>query len=477
VRRVFIAAAVAIIAAGAVAGILVRYPDGIPEIMQRLFSPAEPLSRESWTLAFYLAGDNSLERDQLENLREICEGSPAVADTPVVVFIDRDDDISRDSPLTAWKGSRLFVVTKKDYLDVIRSPIDVDIPRSVEAGRFERSITARLQDPRDRDFILEHYEKKGGYYVLGRHGRETGERIRAVLAEKPGYLLPLRGREHANLDAVDGRTLSRFVRYVKDNFPSERYLLCIAGHGSGWFGNAAGILPQAENRSGEYFRGFEIQGLRQALQDEPVDVLVLDMCSMGDIETAWELKDCTRYLVSNQTAVPTMGLDYTLLLRRLGRRQALTPQDIAGDAVEAYRDTYGGFRQFALSAAALDLGDDFEAFVESFQRAVSDPALLPAIRKAGRDARSIPGRHRSRYPMIDLLPLAGALGDAELESLSSRRQFMIRHAAVNSELTGISVYLPATAEDRLLHEYAETSFARDFPRGWVSVLPGLLADR
>ncbi len=465
--------AVVIAAAGAIA--LILNPDMTAGLLNGLPLHRTTQDQESWTLAFYLAGDNSLERDQIKNLSEICAGSPAVSGAPIVAFVDRDDDVSHDSILSAWKGTRLFLVTQEDYLKVIRTPVSVDIPRSVDAKRFERAILGRLENEGDRIFLSGCYTRQGSRYVLEQSDPLARERIRALLDRQAGYLLPLRGG-HVNLDATDAGTLSRFVHFVKDNFPSDRVLLCITGHGNGWF---AGETPQhPDDRSADYAQNFEIASLRQALAKNPVDVLVLDMCSMGDIETAWELRECARYLVVNQTAIPTMGLDYAMLLKRLGQRAEWTPEGVAHDVVEAYRDTYGDSSQFDISATALELGEDFHAFVRSFQRAVGDPDRLPVIRRAALEAGFIPGRHQGRYPMADLLPLASALGDPELDSLMSKKRFVVNHAAINSSLSGISLYLPSSAENLQQHQegYARTSFARDFPHGWVSVLPGLAAD-
>ncbi len=465
----------AVMIAAAGSGALILNPDMADRLLTQLSLSGAAPDRESWTLAFYLAGDNSLERDQVKNLREICAGSPAVAGAPIVVFADRDDDLARDSILSAWKGTRLFLVTEEDYLKVIRKPVSVDIPLSVDVDRFERAILGRLQDQEDRAFLSGCYTRQGSRYILKERGSEIRERIRALLDRQAGYLLPLRGG-HVNLDATDAGTLSRFVHFVKDNFPSDRVLLCITGHGNGWF--AGETPPPSDNRSAEYAKNFEIASLRQALAENPVDVLVLDMCSMGDIETAWELRQCARHLVGNQTAIPAMGLDYTMLLKRLGQRAAWTPRDMAHDVVEAYRDTYGDSRQFAISATALDLGEDFHAFVHSFHQAVGDSGRLSIMRKAAREARFIPGRHRDRYPMVDLLPLVSALGDPELDSLVLEKRFVVNHAAINSSLSGISLYLPSSTQCRQQHQesYARTSFARDFPHGWVSVLPGISAD-
>ncbi len=474
-KRLFLAAAFVIATAGS--GVLILSPDMAGRPLTQLPLSGTSPARESWTLAFYLAGDNSLERDQIKNLREICAGSQAVAGAPIVVFVDRDDDVSRDSILSAWKGTRLFVVTDEDYLKVIRKPVFVDIPRFVDADRFERAILARLENQRDRDFLSGCYTRQGNRYLLKECDPATRERIRVLLDRRAEYLLPLKGGGHVNLDATGAGTLSRFVHFVKDNFPSDRILLCITGHGNGWFPGETAQPPA--NRSAEYAKNFEIASLRQALAGNPVDVLVLDMCSMADIETAWELRECARYLVGNQTAIPTMGLNYTMFLERLGQRAAWTPEDMAHDAADAYRDTYGDSRQFDISAAAFDLGESFRVFVRSFQRAAGDPQMLTAIRKAAREARPIPGRHRNRYPMADLLPLVSALGDPELDSLLSEKRFVVNHTAVNSSLSGISLYLPSSTEclQRQQKGYAETSFARDFPHGWASILPALPADR
>ncbi|MDI9525427.1 MAG: hypothetical protein QM299_00290, partial [Pseudomonadota bacterium] len=220
--------AVVIAAAGATA--LMLNPDMTAGLLNGLPLHGTTPDQESWTLAFYLAGDNSLERDQIKNLREICAGSPAVAGAPIVAFVDRDDDVSRDSILSAWKGTRLFLVTQEDYLKVIKTPVSVDIPRSVDAQRFERAILGRLENEEDRVFLSGCYTRQGSRYVLEQSDPLARERIRALLDRQAGYLLPLRGG-HVNLDATDAGTLSRFVHFVKDNFPSDRVLLCITGHG------------------------------------------------------------------------------------------------------------------------------------------------------------------------------------------------------------------------------------------------------
>ncbi len=465
-RKKLVLTALLLLLAGALAGFFILRTDSRDKRPEFLPRPQGNLPHESWTFAFYLAGDNSLENDQVKNLKEICEGAPALSGADIVVFFDRNDDTRRDNIFTTWRGCRAFNITGS-YEESLKTPLTVDIPPSVDAGRFERSILKTLSDPGDKELIRKSYRKQGSRYVLTE--RKPGARalIRKILTDKAHYLLPLNGKEYANLDATDAGTLKRFVSFVKDNFVSDRYFLCMTGHSNGW--PVEGITPphHFRKRSPEFYRDFEGPSLRQALKEDPVDVLVLDTCSMADIETAWELRGCARYLVACQTPIPTMGLDYTLLLEKMGKLNALTPRDIACEAVEAYRDGYDG-TQFRLSVSALDLGAGFNAFVEKFQELAGDPSHLTALKRTLEVARYAPSPTRGKHPMADLFPIAAALGDKNLMQQTSGRTFMVNHVSIHTNLAGLSIFLPASREVYLEYEknYEATSFSRDFPHGW-----------
>lgn len=446
---------------------LSEMPRRVPDLPP---ASSKPAHRESWTFAFYLAGDNSMEAHQVENFKEICEGVPAVTDANIVVFLDRNDETSHDDVFTTWKGSRLFN-TITDYRGTVQNPVTVDIPASVDAERFERSILHVLKEAKHRDLLMKSYEKRGSRYYLIEQDPYIRASIRKALREEAGYLLPLEGKAYANLVAVDADTLSRFMNYVKDTFVTDRYLLCITGHSNGWFVEENTPPPSPKNNPPEYFQDWEVHSLQKALTHDPVDVLLLDMCSMGDIETAWALKDCAGYLVSHQTAIPTMGLDYTRYFERLGRLKGLSPRDVAYQAVEAYKDTYAG-SQFTLSAVALDLGTEFRSFVRSLQKAILESSNHSTFIEAIKEAHYVSGRTRFTHPMADLFPLAAALGSRDLSQQSYRRSFVVNHASVNTDLTGLSLYLPYSREAYIRHRdsYIQTPFAHDFPGGWASVL-------
>jgi len=432
-----------------------------------------PVSGKKWTLAFYFAGENSLENDHVKNLKELCRGVSSVKDASVVAFMDRDDDIRLENAFTAWKGSRAFIIDR-GFKEVVKNPVVVPVPQSIKHSRF-KNILASLTEESSRKLLAESYLEKDGRYVLKKRDASRKEHIRHILTDQAGYLLPLNGKEYANLNATRAATLAAFLSFVKDNFISEHYALFIAGHGNGWFIEDRPAEKHGSEYPDEYFKDIEVPMIQDALMHEPVDVLVLDICFMGDIETAWALKDTSRYLVFSQTSLPSMGLDYADLLNGLAGNAVLTPKDVAFETIESYRRTYEK-RNYPVSVSALELGEDFRSFVHSLQAAASDHERLPALKTAAKETPHTPSRSSNRNKMADLVSMVMNVEKTQQPSFISGISFMLSHFSVNTHAKGISIYLPLTRElyQQDSEQYARTDFARDFPEGWVKVLPQLI---
>lgn len=109
-------------------------------------------------------------------------------------------------------------------------------------------------------------------------------------------------------------TLTDFIVWGTQNFPAPHTMLSIVDHGNGW-------LPQFAQEQADVSRAISIdengthdpgdsgndtslslKELCSALDAAggPLDVLFLDACLMGMIETAYELRDCADYLVFSQ---------------------------------------------------------------------------------------------------------------------------------------------------------------------------------
>ncbi len=242
-----------------------------------------------WTLAFYLAGENSLERAQADNFREIIRGAAALSDVHVVVFFDRDESLKRETPLTSWKGTRVFRV-RAPFAETIRRPLSTTLPESIEIGRFHHLILDRLSDPAERRRVQDAYQRSGSRYVIKPSSSAQKKSLLEILEQKADYLLPLGGARTVNLQATSEKTMRQFFSFVRDHFPARHYGLFITGHGNGWYEKDP--LPPdggAGHYPAEYFQTLKSSAIAAAASRQPFDVLSLDSCLMADIETLWNL--------------------------------------------------------------------------------------------------------------------------------------------------------------------------------------------
>jgi len=133
---------------------------------------------------------------------------------------------------------------------------------------------------------------------------------------KPGgvryYLQKSHDRQHISspeikdlgqVNSRDPQTLEDFLSWGMKNFPAKNYLIFAYGHGSG----VTGLLTDEGSGPG-YMKLPEFKNaVEKAEESAGVDksqvVLGLKSCLMGQVETAYELKDTADYLLASQSAI------------------------------------------------------------------------------------------------------------------------------------------------------------------------------
>lgn len=86
------------------------------------------------------------------------------------------------------------------------------------------------------------------------------------------------------------------------------------GYGDSNEGKRKSLLTSfAEERS----REIELQDLRKVLSPIHYDYIIFDCCLMGGVEVAYELKDCADYIAFSQTEIMAVGLQYGTMMNRL----------------------------------------------------------------------------------------------------------------------------------------------------------------
>lgn len=136
-------------------------------------------------------------------------------------------------------------------------------------------------------------------------------------------------------------TLSDFIQWSQLNYPADHYALILFDHGVGLTGFGFDDHPALDTQDCPGGTAcLTQQELRQALSGiNPIDVLFIHACSMGNMETLWQLRDQVDYVVaSEQLAWPDAGHRNYIMgggeIPPIG--QQTTPQDLAVNMAKNY---------------------------------------------------------------------------------------------------------------------------------------------
>lgn len=116
----------------------------------------------------------------------------------------------------------------------------------------------------------------------------------------------------------DADTLSDFLKFCIDNYPADRQMVLFWNHGGG---SVSGIcfdeLYDGDSLSlDEVYQAFsDVCTLSE--ENPPFELIGFDACLMATIDTAFMLKDISRYMVASEEVEPGNGWEYELWLNSL----------------------------------------------------------------------------------------------------------------------------------------------------------------
>jgi hypothetical protein len=116
--------------------------------------------------------------------------------------------------------------------------------------------------------------------------------------------------EMENQSMGSPEVFSDFLRWGRENYPADRNILVMWDHG----GNAADGVCYDENFDYDCLDRVELMtALKEASLPDKFDLVVLDTCYMGSLETAGIFSDYADYMTASQMVVPGSGMDYRVL--------------------------------------------------------------------------------------------------------------------------------------------------------------------
>lgn len=268
------------------------------------------------------------------------------------------------------------------------------------------------------------------------------------------------------LNLGDPDILSRFVSWTAENYPSDRLMLDLWGHGNGW--------PGACPDKGDYLTATELRQAMASLSDAGInlDIVSMDACQMGQVEIAYELRHGADYALLSQKDVPLNGWPYDLFLGHLKGPGNVT------EKASAMIDSYilwvmGGNSLYSLTLSLIDLGrmDELAVAIDAYSSEATRMAgyFNPEFAAARAATEKYDGN--AQYDIVHLLENINAETECmRLESLSADVLGVIDSCVVHENswtnvldepadhTQGLSIWFPAQAP---ASDYLATGFAND----------------
>jgi len=244
--------------------------------------------------------------------------------------------------------------------------------------------------------------------------------------------------ELGELDMADPGTLRDFVRFARDLYPAENYLLVLWDHGSGWQKDQGAHRSRSPlDRDGSLLydqssgHAMSVAGgdLKRATAEvrlalgRSVSVLAFDACLMQMLEVMYEVKDAAEIGVGTEDLMPFNGFPYQEFLSRLVNQPTQSPRAYAAALpqlfVNAYSQGSQGDEEVTLSALDLTrLGPAVQALNALLREDIAS-AANEGFHAARRTCQTFSCEHVPPLPSDDNIDLLDFLDKAPWPSLAT----------------------------------------------------------
>lgn len=232
----------------------------------------------------------------------------------------------------------------------------------------------------------------------------------------------------SDLKSSDASVLQMVMEQVVQRYPCNSYGLVLWGHANGWIYKDNEQAAQARRAYGQTLSGGEtwmnIPDMARALAAVPkLEFIFADCCDFQSVESAYELRDVTNYIIASPAEIPGEGAPYATLVPTMFSKSETFYQQMA----DAYYAQVVKNKRVPLSVI----------------RTSAMETLAAATKKAL--ASFVPSLPDSRYP--DVNGLIYYLNKTKIEPyglvpcyLIDMNDFMLRYAAPDEYKTWKQVF-------------------------------------
>jgi len=231
--------------------------------------------------------------------------------------------------------------------------------------------SATLEEAAVRDLIeLDSVGSQGGLEIIAQVDR--GDKLTSFLKSvygDPDYSGASRYKINRDKWATEAKlgevnmgspaALWDCLKWAATSHPAKRYVLVLAGHGSGVFswrgvGSTSSSQPGAVDFDPDTFVAyddtdddcltvFEVAAVLRSFKDKlnrgrPIELVAFDSCLSGMLEVLYQLRDGAAVAVGSASTVPMSGLNYGAVARAIVANEQIGTEALAEVAVKAFID-------------------------------------------------------------------------------------------------------------------------------------------
>ena len=262
------------------------------------------------------------------------------------------------------------------------------------------------------------------------------------------------------LDCTRSETLSRFISYGKTNYPADRYIFIFWDHGGGpvyGFGYDEWQDEQSSLTLDEMQKAF------QENSDVHFDIIGMDCCIMGNMETGFVLAPFCKYALLSEDFESGLGWSYKNWMGYFeddpGMSTPLLGKKIIDSVIKANEEEEGGDSTTMIMVnerAVSDLAKKWSEYAfenrdsllevnySKLHMARGRSFIASLVESWGDDMSDVT---MSDYYVSDILSIVESIGaeGEKTESLKSALKACVAyfgHTSDSNELTGLAVSLP-----------------------------------
>ena len=134
---------------------------------------------------------------------------------------------------------------------------------------------------------------------------------------------------------TEGRSLTEFISWAKENYPADRYMLVLWDHGGGLSGGYG--YDQLNDRA-DKGATMPCSDFVEAVRESGMqfDLIGFDTCLMQDIDFAYKLEPYADYYLASEESESGYGWNYTLAFSELAKDPGIATEDFGTYMISSF---------------------------------------------------------------------------------------------------------------------------------------------